>query len=83
MKTKKLFPLNLLFVLLIIFLASCSESDVPTPSKQELLTEKAWKVSRITRDNQDITYQPEMLSIRTMRTRYNSNGTYTQTLPNH
>jgi hypothetical protein len=82
MKTKKLFPLNLL-VLLIVFLASCSESDNPTPSKQELLTEKTWKVSRITRDKEDVTYQPEMLSIRTMRARYNSNGTYTQTSPSY
>ncbi|NDK57363.1 lipocalin family protein [Pontibacter fetidus] len=78
MKNKALFYLMLLLSFAFVT-ASCSKSEDPQPSKEELLTEKTWKISRIMRDDQDVTYQPDMLQMRSVRAQYQSNGTYTET----
>lgn len=80
-------PLVLLLLLFtFLFLATgCSESkdEEVEPSKEELLVNKTWKVKRITRDGQDVTYQPDMLNLRNTLTRYLANGIYSETSPVH
>ncbi|WP_162426984.1 DUF5004 domain-containing protein [Pontibacter pudoricolor] len=78
MKTFKLYSLFLLSILFVF--SSCSKDDDPKPqTKTELLTAKAWKITKIKENGIDITNRSDMAILKNVRIKYNTDGTYTQT----
>ena len=72
--------LILLLTILVTALSSCGDAGKdPEPSREELLTEREWKVSRVYLNGQDVTSWPEMAAVRGTRASYRMGGTYTET----
>ncbi|GAA4316607.1 hypothetical protein GCM10023183_37860 [Nibribacter koreensis] len=72
--------LILLLTIIASALSSCGDTEKdPEPSREELLTEREWKVSRVYLNGQDVTSRPEMASVRGTRASYRMGGTYTET----
>jgi len=79
----KKFTIYYLLLFAVLFnLASCDkkDDDTPAPSKQELLTNKTWKTSKMLVDGVDMSQIPLFAFFLQTEYKFNTNKTYDATL---